>query len=371
MPLIRRLVPVATAVAAGAVGVRLFRAARGVPTALGASGRAIRSSAQRSSAFADGTIHNRMPSGMLSAGSVPEMIKAQRRRPKGIGRPHGNVPLVAPQFGDRAAALGATWLGHASALMEVDGRYVLADPVVEERVSPSTTLGPSRLHSAPLDLESLPPLAAVIISHDHYDHLEAGTIRRLTELQTAPFVVPVGVGAHLRRWGVPSDRIIELDWDESTDIDGLRLVCTEARHFSGRAFSRNNTLWSSWAVVGPRHRVFFGGDTGYTRAFESIGARYGTFQLTLLPIGAYSDFWPDIHMNPEEAWRAHGDLGGGYLLPIHWGTFDLAFHRWAEPVERLLAAAGDDARILLPRPGERLDLSDGHADAGPWWKPLA
>jgi L-ascorbate metabolism protein UlaG (beta-lactamase superfamily) len=368
MALLRRLIPIAGAVAAGAVGVRLARAARGVPSALGASGRAIRSATQRSSAFADGTIHNRMPSSMLSAGSTPELLKAFRRRPKGTGRPHGDVPLAVPAFAAHASALAATWLGHASALIEVDGAYVLADPIVDERVSPSPTLGPARLHPAPLVLEALPELTAVIISHDHYDHLEAGTVRRLVELQSMPFVVPVGVGAHLRRWGVPDARVVELDWDESVEINGIRLVCTEARHFSGRLFTRNNTLWSSWAILGPRNRVFFGGDTGYTRAFEGIGARYGMFQLTLLPIGAYSDFWPDIHMNPEEAVQAHQDVNGRFLVPIHWCTFRLAPHPWAEPIERLLVAAdAADVQVAVPKPGGRVDPA-APAALEQWWR---
>ncbi len=363
-------VAVAAVAATATVAWRLGRAAWGVPSALGASRKAIADSATRSSAFADGAFTNRLPSTMLAANSIPQLTKAMIQR-RGTGKPHGRIPLATTAAGERAGELGVTWLGHASVLIEVDGSYILADPVVGERVSPSATVGPSRLHPAPTPLETLPEVAAIVISHDHYDHLEQRTVQRLVDLQPAPFVVPLGVGAHLRRWRVPEDRIIELDWDESARVGDLTLTCTEARHFSGRGFARNSTLWSSWALIGPRHRVFFGGDTGYTRAFEGIGARYGSFALTLLPIGAYSEYWPDIHMNPEEAWRAHGDLGGGYLVPIHWGTFDLALHSWAEPVQRLLAAAGDDPRILIPRPGERLDVSDGRPDLQPWWKALA
>jgi L-ascorbate metabolism protein UlaG (beta-lactamase superfamily) len=206
-------------------------------------------------------------------------------------------------------------------------------------------------------VESLPPVDAVLISHDHYDHLDLPTVRALVRGQTAPFVVPLGIGAHLRGWGVPEDRIVELDWDGATTVAGLTLTCTEARHFSGRFFARDTTLWSSWVVTGPRHRVFFGGDTGYTPAFAGIGARFGPFDLTLQPIGAYNDAWHAIHMDPEEAVRAHGDLGGRVLVPIHWATFNLAFHRWAEPVQRLLTAAGSrGVQVVVPQPGERVDV---------------
>ena len=205
----------------------------------------------------------------------------------------------------------------------------------------------------PIEVAQLPRLDAIVISHDHYDHLDLPTVRQLLGSQTAPFLVPIGIGAHLRGWGVPEDRIVELDWDEQATVGELTLTCTESRHFSGRGLRRNTTLWCSWAITGPAHRVYFGGDTGYTGAFTGIGERYGPFDVTVLPIGAYGEQWPDIHLNPEEAVQAHLDLGGDLFVPIHWATFDLALHTWAEPVERLLAA-GQDLRIAVPRPGERI-----------------
>jgi L-ascorbate metabolism protein UlaG (beta-lactamase superfamily) len=218
-----------------------------------------------------------------------------------------------------------------------------------------------------VELEELPDVDAVLISHDHYDHLDLDAVRRLITHSAAPFVVPLGIGAHLRRWGVPEERIIERDWDGSVTIGSLTVVCTEARHFSGRGLTRNTTQWSSWAVLGPRHRVFFGGDTGFTSAFARIGAQLGPFDLTALPIGAYSAQWPDIHMTPEQAARAHRDLRGEVLIPVHWATFDLGFHRWAEPVERLRAATrAAGIRLLLPRPGERIDLHTAR-DQQDWW----
>jgi L-ascorbate metabolism protein UlaG (beta-lactamase superfamily) len=267
-----------------------------------------------------------------------------------------------------------SWLGHATTLLEIDGYRVLTDPIWSDRCSPSHAVGPERLHPMPASLESLPALDAVVISHDHYDHLDMDTVLALVRTQRAPFVVPLGVGAHLRQWRVPADRIIELDWNSATRIGELRLVCTPARHFSGRFLSRNTTLWSSWAIIGPQHRAYFGGDTGYTGSFSDIGAEHGPFDLTLLPIGAYNTAWPDIHMNPEEAVRAHRDLNGdpaagGVLVPIHWCTFRLAPHSWAEPAERLVeAAAAAGVEIAVPRPGGRVVPGAGErAGVERWW----
>jgi L-ascorbate metabolism protein UlaG (beta-lactamase superfamily) len=232
-------------------------------------------------------------------------------------------------------------------------------------------VGPQRLHPPPVELDALPAIDAVVISHDHYDHLDTDTVLALARTQRAPFFVPLGVGAHLRAWGIPEQRIVELDWNESRRVDELTLICMPARHFSGRFLDRNTTLWASWGIIGPSHRAYFGGDTGYTKSFAQIGVDHGPFDLTLLPIGAYNTAWPDIHMNPEEAVRAHLDVtvsGSGLLVPIHWGTFRLAPHPWAEPVERLLAAAeAAEVKVAVPAPGQHIDPS-GLDRLNPWWR---
>jgi L-ascorbate metabolism protein UlaG (beta-lactamase superfamily) len=363
---IARRTALTAAVLAGPVGW-VAAAAWGLPTALGAHRRRLRPVVTRSRQFADGKFHNRMPTPALSPANTRDGLLRQWHEERHVGLPGGPIPLASAELPPEPADLAVTWLGHASALLEVDGGRILVDPVWGHRVSPSPVFGPTRLHEPPMAIEDLPAVDAVLISHDHYDHLDLPTVRALLSTQTAPFVVPLGIGEHLRKWRVPEERIVELDWDETHAVGGLTLTCTEARHFSGRYFHRDTTLWASWAITGPRHRVFFGGDTGYTPAFAGIGARLGPFDLTLLPVGAYNDAWHAIHMDPEEAVRAHGDLGGRLLLPIHWATFNLAFHRWAEPVQRLLtAAARTGAQVVVPQPGARIDVLDP-PPLHDWW----
>ncbi|MBV9088462.1 MAG: MBL fold metallo-hydrolase [Mycobacteriaceae bacterium] len=351
----------------------LLRALKGAPAALGAGPLAIRAVADGSPNYRDGVFVNLDPSSELRLSReeqrmiVRELLFAGAR-----SRPPDTIPVVTPDgFGAAPDPLAVSWYGHSTTLLEIDGYRVLTDPVWSRRCSPSHTVGPERMHPVPTPLESLPAIDAVVISHDHYDHLDIDTVLALARTQRSPFVVPLGVGAHLRSWGIPPERIVELDWGQSAAVGDLTLVCTPARHFSGRFLTRNTTLWASWVLAGPANRAYFGGDTGYTKSFADIGSAHGPFDLTLLPIGAYNSAWPDIHMNPEEAVRAHLDLtdsGRGLLVPIHWGTFRLAPHPWAEPVERLLAAAERvGVPVTVPKPGQRVDPgAAGQFD--PWWR---
>lgn len=365
----------------------LLRALSGTAAAVGASPREIRPVVQRSPQYTGEVFVNIEPASPgISMDRearrllVSEMFGSRRARKEQSGRgarkeqngrgsswPVGPIPLAEPVDGP-AGECAVSWYGHSSALVEVDGYRVLADPIWSRRCSPSRVVGPQRLHEPPLALDELPAIDAVLISHDHYDHLDIDTVIGLARTQRAPFVVPLGIGAHLRKWGIPESRIVELDWNESHRIGELTLVCTPARHFSGRTLRRNTTLWASWVIAGPRHRAFFGGDTGYTKSFAEIGADHGPFNLTLLPVGAYHPAWPDIHMNPEEAVRAHLDITeSGLLVPIHWATFRLAPHPWAEPVQRLLAAADPaGVQVAVPRPGQRVDHQSPALD--PWWQ---
>lgn len=266
-----------------------------------------------------------------------------------------------------ATGLRVTWLGHSTLLVEVDGWRVLTDPVWGPRTSPVSWIGPERWYDPPIALSDLPPVDAVVISHDHYDHLDYPTIVAMKDWDTT-FVVPLGVGAHLERWGVPVERIEELDWWDSTRVDGLEITCTPARHASGRTLTdQDATLWAGYALAGSEHRVFFSGDTGLFPALDDIGAKLGPFDLTMIEAGAYNRAWPDWHLGPEQAVRAHQRVGGRVMLPIHWGLFDLAYHGWTEPIERTLVAADAvGVQVLAPRPGQSVEPTRPPA-LERWW----
>lgn len=262
--------------------------------------------------------------------------------------------------------LRVTWMGHSSTLVEVDGHRVLTDPMWGERTSPLEWIGPKRWFPAPIALDALPPIDAVVISHDHYDHLDFATITAMKDWDTT-FVVPLGVGAHLEYWGVPASRIVELDWWERTKVKGLDIVCTPARHASGRFLQRDQTLWAGWALVGPAHRVYYSGDTGLFPAMEEIGAKLGPFDLTMIETGQYGAGWPDWHLGPEQAVLAHRLVRGRLMLPVHWGLVTLASHGWTEPIERsLVAAKHDSVGITAPRPGQDF-LARTPPPVERWW----
>jgi L-ascorbate metabolism protein UlaG (beta-lactamase superfamily) len=323
--------------------------------------------ARHSPQFVDGRFRNPETSREVTS-SNREMFKRQFFGNESRA-PRHPVPVVARTSADYAtpAPLRATWIGWASVLVEIDGAIVLTDPIWSERCSPSTLVGPKRFHPPPIALEQLPHVDAVVISHDHYDHLDMPTIRFLASRGTH-FVVPLGIGAHLERWGVATPQIHELDWNESFAMKGLTFTSTRARHYSGRdPRHKNDTLWSSWVVAGPQHRFFFSGDSGYSEAFKSIGTTHGPFDLTLIKIGASDPTWESIHMSPEDAVRTNVDLRGRVMLPVHWATFNLGFHAWRDPADRAVAAAKKaGVTLVVPRPGEFVDPAKPQA-VEMWW----
>ena len=269
-----------------------------------------------------------------------------------------------------ASGLRATWLGHSTVLIEIDGLRVVTDPVWGPRASPSTLAGPKRFQPVPVPLRAMPPLDLVIVSHDHYDHLDYPTVRELAK-HDVPFVTSLGVGAHLEAWGVNPQRIVELDWWESHQVPqtGLTVTAAPSQHFSGRGMQdRNATLWSSMVIRSERHAVFFSGDTGLTTEYRTIRDRLGPFDLVMLEVGAFHPAWGDIHLGPRNALEALTLLGGGAFLPVHWGTFSLAMHAWDQPAEALLELGPKaGARLLMPRLGEPVE-PEHFEGSGPWWR---
>jgi L-ascorbate metabolism protein UlaG (beta-lactamase superfamily) len=282
-----------------------------------------------------------------------------------VVRPDADALRRPPPQGIRA-----TWLGHSTVLLEVDGRRVLCDPMWAERSSPARGVGPRRFHAPPLPLAELPEPDVVAVSHDHYDHLDAATVKQLAARGTR-FAVPLGVGRRLARWGVPAERILERGWWEAVEVvpGELELIAAPTRHFSGRGpFDRNCTQWTSWVVRGRRSRAYFGGDGGWSGVFGEIGRRLGPFDLTLLEIGAFDPAWGEVHLGPANAVRAHRLLRGRVLLPIHWGTFNLGLHAWHAPPEQLLAAAqAEGIEFALPRPGQSIVVGEP-LPVEPWWR---
>jgi len=289
--------------------------------------------------------------------------------------PKGPLPSVDPLAGWKKkprSGLRATWLGHSTVLIEIDGLCVLTDPVWGLRASPSQWAGPKRFQPVPVAIRSLPPLDAVVISHDHYDHLDYTSIRALAQ-RDVPFVTSLGVGAHLEAWGVPAHRITELDWWESYQLPQADLTVTAApsQHFSGRGLrSRNSTLWSSMVIRSRRHGVFFSGDTGLTTEYAAIRKRLGPFDLVMLEVGAFHPAWGHIHLGPENALEAWALLGKSAFLPVHWGTFSLAMHAWDEPAETLLSLGlKRGAQLVMPRLGEPVEPAQVER-VSPWWRPV-
>ncbi|MBC9820846.1 MBL fold metallo-hydrolase [Terrabacter sp. MAHUQ-38] len=351
---------------------------------MGATTGAVRRRVAASPNYRDGEFRSHEPTHVVVTAEAegPGSVLATMVRERGRGKPGGAVPLVTPRHPAEPAELAVTWYGHATSVVELDGRRFLLDPVFGDRVSPSMLVGPKRMHPVPGGIAEIPRLDAVVISHDHYDHLDEPSIKQLERSHRPHYVVPLGVDEHLRAWGVPAARVTTLDWREETEVAGIRITCCEARHFSGRGFVRNQTLWAAWALRGPHHAVFFGGDSGPTHRYADIGADLGPFDLTIIPIGAYSVHWPDIHLNPEQAIEAHLDVNKGetdsVLLPIHWATFNLATHWWSEPIRWARRAAAErGVRLVAPKVGTRIDLSGNDVDEvvtshqEPWWKACA
>jgi len=322
--------------------------------------------------FKKGRFVNPVPT---SLGGPTKFLKTILKYAKGgekLRTPSGNIPVIpidAKTFGSAPSEEPRFfWIGHATVLFELDGKRFLTDPVFSERVSPVTWFGPKRFMPPPIRVDELPPIDGVLITHSHYDHLDRASILELDK-KTKRYFVPLGIGALLEGWGIDRRKISEHDWWDDAEAGDHRIIATPAIHYSNRGlFDKDKTLWSSWSIVGPRHRVFLSGDSGMFPGFKEIGEKFGPFDMTLMKIGACDESWKEIHMCPEEAVEVHRMVRGKKFLPVHWGTFDLALHSWFGPAEELVKATGDASiEFIVPKPGELVTAS---SESSLWWRDL-
>ena len=288
------------------------------------------------------------------------------------GSPKEDIVVKKIDSSDVAAYTDGTrlfWFGHSAFLLQMGGKTILLDPMFGKVAAPHDWMGANRFNAKmPIEIDRLPQVDAVLISHDHYDHLDYSSIKRLKE-KVGMFYVPLGVGVHLEAWGVEKARIVEMDWWQETTFMDLRFVCTPAQHFSGRKFNnRQSTLWASWVIQSVTESIFFSGDSGYAPHFKEIGQKFGPFDFAMIECGQYNTMWPDIHMFPEETALAGTDLRAQRIMPIHWGSFKLALHDWTDPVERVIKKAEElDVEVITPQIGEPIFL-DRPQSFTSWWE---
>lgn len=299
---------------------------------------------------------------------IKSYISTNRQAPQ----PNNNVPVteITTQSLAKETADAIYRLGHSTLLVRLQGKLILIDPVFSERASPVQWAGPKRFHQSPISIEALPNIDAVIISHDHYDHLDEAAIKKLSSKVTR-FITPLKVGEYLRSWGVSHEKITELDWWQSTKVSTIEIVATPAQHFSGRGvFDKDETLWASWVIASPAHKLFYSGDSGYFSGFKAIGEKYGPFDFTMIETGAYNDLWSEIHMTPEQSLQTHFDVQGRYMIPVHNGTFDLALHDWFEPFERISELAKNRlVTLLTPMFGDAIIMQQPKPTSY-WWRSI-
>ncbi|MGF1924122.1 MAG: MBL fold metallo-hydrolase [Bacteroidia bacterium] len=318
--------------------------------------------------YLEGELKNESPTPTKPADvSYGEMILKLIQGNKN-GSPTSSLPFVTPNL-NRSEELKITWFGHSSYFIQTQGKNILVDPVFSQKTSPFQFLGTKRFAGTDfISPEDFPELDLIIITHDHYDHLDYLSILKL-KTKTSHFLTSLGVGEHLERWGIPTVQITELAWGESASpLLDFKFTATAARHFSGRKFKRNQTLWSSFVMQTKSNNVFIGGDSGYDNHFKEIGRKYGPFDIAILECGQYNSMWPLIHMLPEEAPQAALDLNSSILLPVHWGKFKLALHDWDEPIKRVAAESQRlNVKLVTPMLGESFFISST-IPSNAWWE---
>ncbi len=322
---------------------------------------------QKSKQFDGQKIRNQSITTAGNFGMMPEIIKTyMTRKVEASPQPTYDFDETCTDIIDQSD-IQINWLGHAALLLHFQGKYILMDPMLSERASPFSFMGPKRYHPSPISADDLPDLDVVLLSHDHYDHLDYQTIKRIRH-KAKKFIAPIGVGPTLQHWGIENEHIVELDWWESIVVDDFKFTAAPARHFSGRLFTRDRSLWSSWSIEMGDQKVYFGGDSGIHDNFQAIGEALGPFDISLMPIGAYHHLWHNIHLNPEEAIEAFQAIDGGIFVPIHWGTFDLAPHSWYDPILRTVEnAALKNVPLITPKPGQWFNKRMVNQDHY-WWE---
>ncbi|MBN3519203.1 MBL fold metallo-hydrolase [Algoriphagus lutimaris] len=275
-----------------------------------------------------------------------------------------SVDLTLPNLSTRLI-----WFGHSAFLLQIDGKNILLDPMLGEVPAPHPILGKKRFSKElPIEIEQLPSIDMILFSHDHYDHLDYGSVQKLKG-KTQSYYVPLGLGSHLEAWGIESEKIHEMDWWDELDVDGLKMALTPSRHFSGRGLNnRFSTLWGSWVIHGKSDRIYFSGDGGYGPHFKEIGERYGPFDFAMMECGQYNERWKEIHMMPEETAQAGLDIQAKVIMPIHWAAFSLAMHSWTDPVERVLKSAEKlKLPVYVPKIGSYIILNQNLETREEWW----
>ncbi len=329
---------------------------------------------QTSANYKKGRFVNQEITPVMREDSSSFKVMMQFMKKRENGSPEFAIPTKAfnkTEFLNSSSGISLVWFGHSTVLMNIDGIIVLTDPFFGERASPISFAGTKKFdYSNEYNVSDLPDIDIVLISHDHYDHLDYKTIKELKK-KTKKFMVPLGVAAHLEKWKVDNSKIIELDWWDNYSPDSTKcFTASPARHFSGRTLKRNTTLWCSFVIEINEHKVYFSGDSGYGKHFKEIGEKFGPFDLTLMECGQYNENWPLIHMMPNETAIANQDLQGKYMLPLHWGTFNLSLHSWTDPIDKLLEhSAKNNGMVLTPMIGETIKPGNGNQNKY-WWEKM-
>jgi len=327
---------------------------------------------KQSGHYEEGKFVNLIPTSMdMSFKNIVTMTKEfTKGNPK--RKPNAGLPLNyidSLELEHTKSINKLVWFGHSTFLLQLDNKNILIDPMFGESPAPHPTIGVSRFNKElPIEIEKLPSIDAVIISHDHYDHLDYSSIKRLLT-KVKKFYVPLGVGAHLKSWGVAAGNIEELNWWDETKHDEIELAFTPSRHFSGRGLTDNSTtMWGSWIIKGKDKNIYFSGDSGYGPHFKEIGEKYGPFDFAMMECGQYDKKWANIHMMPEETAQAALDVKTKIMMPIHWGAFSLAFHDWDDPVKRVVKKANElNIPITVPEIGQEIELNNINLTLNKWW----